>query len=86
MAAGTHFHSQQVSETTLVFLLADKKGACLILPSLFSLLKVAQIQPENTILYPQPQRSDVKKPTKGQHQHQSLIPPAFISLSQSHMI
>ena len=45
---GTQFHARHGTKILLVFLLADGKGSCLLLPCLISLLSGGTAQSENT--------------------------------------
>ena len=47
IAIGTHFHARYSTKTTQLFLLVDGE-ACLLLPSLVSLLSDGTVEPENT--------------------------------------
>ena len=48
IAAGSHFHVQHGTKTTLVFLSADREVSWLLLSSSVSLLSDSTVQPENT--------------------------------------
>ena len=48
IAVGKHFHVQQGTKTTLVFLPADGEASWSLLPNLVSLLSGSTVQPENT--------------------------------------
>ena len=74
------------TKATPVFLPADGESSWWLLPSSVSLLLGDTVQPENTyscILYPQGDRSGLRKSKK--HKHQQL-PPAFIFLSEPQLI
>ena len=69
MPVGTHFHAQRGTKTTLVFLPAYGEGSCSLLPSSVSLLQGGTLQPENTFLYPQVDRSGLRNAKKDKHQY-----------------
>ena len=48
MAAGTHFHAQHGTLTTLVFIPADAEASWSLFPSSVSLIPGGTVQPENT--------------------------------------
>ena len=66
---GTHFISWHGTKTIPVFLPANGEACWLLFPSSVSLLSGSTMQPENRFLYPQGDRSDLKKPKKDKHQH-----------------
>ena len=58
------------TKTNLVFLHADGEASRLLLPSSTSLLSSGTVQPENILfLYPEGDRSGLRKPKKDKHQH-----------------
>ena len=66
---GTHFHARHGTKTNPGFLLADAEVSWLLLPSQISLLLGSTVQPENTFLYLQGDRSGQRKPKEDKHQH-----------------
>ena len=73
------------TETTLVFLPSNEETSWSLLPSLVSILSGSTVQPENTyscIL----KVTGLRKPKKDNHQHQSQLPAALISISHSQLI
>ena len=88
IAVGTHFHTQNgTTKTTLVVLPAEEEASWSLFPSFISLLSGVTGQQERaiTVLY-QGNRSGLRKPKKDKHQYLLQLPPAFTSLSQSHLI
>ena len=66
IAVGTHIHAQNDIKDTPVFLPADGEGSWSLLPISASLLSGGTVQSEN-ILYPQGDRSGLRKPKKDKH-------------------
>ena len=60
---------QHGTKTTPVFLLADGEVSWLLLPRSVSLTTGSTVQPENTFLYPQCDRSGLRKRNEDKHQH-----------------
>ena len=83
IALETHFHVHYDTETTPVFLLADREASYLLLPSLASLLSGGKLKPENTyscILYPRGDRPGLRKhkkriSIKTNHNYHQRSPP-----------
>ena len=69
------------TKTTLVFLAADVEAFWSPLPS-FVTIRRHNATRKHLLLYPQGVKSGLRKPKKDNHQHQSQLPPDFISLSQ----
>ena len=68
IVVGTHFHVQSGTKTNLVLLTADGETFWPLLPILVSVLSGCTVQPKNT-LYPQGDRSGLRKPKKDKHQY-----------------
>ena len=83
IAVGTHFHARHGTKTTHIFSYWCR--SLLVATSNFGLLTIRpqSATRKHLFLYPQGDRPGLRKPKKDKHQHQSQLPAAFISLSQS---
>ena len=84
IAVGTHFHAR-TWHSNYPSIFTCWWRSILVATSKFSLLTIRQHSAtrEHLLLYPQGDRSGLRKPKKDKHQHLSQLPPAFISLSRS---
>ena len=70
IAVGTQFHARHGTKTTPVFLLVDRKASWSLLQSSVSLLSGStSATKKNLFLYPEGERSGLRKPKKDKHQH-----------------
>ena len=65
----------------IALFLRDGDVSWLLFPSSVLLLSNSTVEPENIFLYPQGDRSGLRKSEKDKYQHQSQLPLSFISLS-----
>ena len=67
--AGTHFHVRHGTQSILVFLPADGEASWSLFPISLLTIRHHSATRKDLFLYPQGDRSGLRKPKKDKHQH-----------------